>query len=206
MADRCSCGSRYPRGASFCPNCGRPLVEGLVPEVGAEVEPPSAEEPSPAPSATLPDCFRAAIPPAVCGVLLRFGLGLLAPVLAPLAFLVMIPAGSVAVRRLSRSVAPVGSAWQGFGVGALTGLLCFVPSLVVQVASHVAQGRQSMLEVLRRQLEGSPMADALMSALDDPAVFAAVIALGLFVEACGLVVIAGAGGALAAWTEIRSRD
>ena len=200
MAEMCNCGARLPSGASFCPNCGRPLEPGYAQE-RVRPEPKLTRQQS-VRSGTIPDYLRAAVVPAACAVAFRIVASLAGPVMGAVAIAAMIPAGGVAVKRLSRSITPVTSAWQGFGVGALTGLLCFLPSLVVQVVTHVAQGREPMLEMLQQQ--ASPMAGALMSALEDPAIFALVIILGLFVEACGLVVVAGAGGSLAAWAESRA--
>ncbi len=202
MAERCSCGSILPARASFCPNCGRPLVPGLG-EVSQAPAPEPVVESAPR-SASLADCLRAAVLPAACAVFLRFALGLASPSIALLAFGAVLPAGGAAVWRLTQRAVPVRSVWQGFGVGALTGLVCFLPSLLVQIATFSAQGRDAMLEAFRRQQEGSPMGSALVSVLEDPTMFAMVIAAGLFVEACSLAVVAGAGGALAAWTQTRA--
>ena len=42
-----------------------------------------------------------------------------------------------------------------------------------------------------------------LAALEDPLVFALVIAFGIFVEACLLLAVSGAGGALAAKASVR---
>ncbi len=170
-------------------------------------EPPDPPDPDPEPApVSKQDYVRAAIPPALGAVVLRLAIVALSPALSVLAFAVPGAAGYMSVRLFEQRSAPIGGIWQGCGLGALTGLLCFLPSLVVQLATFAMEGRESVLSALREQEQGSPMVTAALAALEDPLVFALVIAFGIFVEACLLLAVSGAGGALAAKASVRESD
>ncbi len=209
MATRCTCGSSLPPGASFCPGCGRPLIPGLG-EPAVPFEPQAQPEPAPQ-ELTSRDYLRAVGLPAIAGMSLRFllsalvslfGLGLAA---AMLGIGVVWLAAYYAVRRFEQRVAPVSGSWHGFGVGALTGLLCYLPTLVTQLAVLGGPGQEAFLEALQEQAQDSPIIAGAATALEDPTVFWGAMALTILVEATVLVAGAGGFGALAAKTVIKER-
>ena len=209
MATHCTCGSPLPRDASFCPRCGRPLVPGVgEPEVPFEL--PAQPESAP-PKLTARDYLRAIGPPAIVGMSLRFllsalvslfGLGLVA---AMLGIGVVWLVAYYAVRRFEQRVAPVSGWWHGFGLGALTGLLCYLPMLVTQLAVLGGPGQEAFLEAMREQAQDSPIIAGAATALEDPTVFWGAMVLTILVEATVLVAGAGGFGALAAKTVINER-
>lgn len=209
MATHCTCGSPLPPGASFCPRCGRPLVPGVgEPEV--PFEPPAQPEPAPR-ELTAKDYIRAIGPPAIAGMSLRFllsalvslfGLGFVA---AMLGIGVVWLAAYYAVRRFEQRVAPVSGLWHGFGVGALTGLLCYLPTLVTQLAVLGGPGQEAFLEALQEQAQDSPIIAGAATALEDPTVFWGAMVLTILVEATVLVAGAGGFGAVAAKTVMNER-
>ena len=198
MATHCTCGSPLPDGAYFCPRCGRPLAPGVG-------EPADPSEPLGEPSAGLPEparpgreaYVRAAFFPALGAMLLRLALGIASPWLALFSFLVPGAAGYFTVRLFEQRHAVVRSGWQGCGLGAVAGLLCFIPSLLLQVSVILTQGKEAVLGPMREQAESLPMASDMVQFLEDPAVFATTVAFGLLLEAIVLVGISGAGGAMA---------
>ena len=196
MPAYCTCGSPLPDGASFCPRCGRPLSD----DVGQPVE--ASIPPAPAPIEIerpgLEAYVRAAFVPALCAMLARLAMGMLSPLLGALSYAVAAGAGFVTVQRFERQHAAVSGSWHGFGIGALTGLLCFVPSIVLLGAALATQGRDAILAPIREQAESLPMGGEVSRLIEDPSVFAMVMALGLLVEAGLLAISAGVGGAVAA--------
>lgn len=82
-------------------------------------------------------------------------------------------------------------------MGALTGLLCFVPSFLMQVGVILVNGKEAVLGPLREQAEGLPAAAEFAGLLEDPTVFAMVIGFGLLFEAIALIGVSAAGGAVA---------
>ena len=209
MVTHCTCGSPLPPGASFCPRCGRPLVPGAgEPEVPPQ--PPAQPEPVPR-ELTARDYLRAIGPPAIAGMSLRFllsalvslvGLGLIA---AMLGIGVVWLAGYYAVRRFGERVAPVSGLWHGFGVGAVTGLLCYLPTFVTQLLVLGGPGQEAFLEAMQEQARESPLIAGAATALEDPAVFWGAMALTMLVEATVLLAGAGGFGALAARTAAADR-
>ena len=204
MVARCSCGSPLPPGASFCPRCGRPLAPGVgEPEV--PFERPAQPEETPR-ELNAKDYLHAVGPPAIVGIALRFFISALVLLVGLGEFAAMLGFGAVwlvahyAVRRFERRVAPISGIWHGFGVGALTGLLCYLPTLLTQLAVLGGQGQGAFLEALREQAGNSPLIAGAVTALEDPTVFWAAFFLTILVEALVLVAGAGAFGALAAKT------
>ncbi len=199
MASHCSCGSPLPGGASFCPRCGRPLAPGIgQPEEPAEsVSTPVADSEKP-PAHGREAYLRAAFLPALGATLARFTVGVLNPVLALLSYLFLAAAGFIAVRLFQKRNNVLGSVWMGCGLGALTGLFCFLPSLLLQLSTLAVQGREGYLGAIQERAGDFPMTAEMVRILEQPGVFAMVIAFGLALE--GLLVLASsvAGGALAA--------
>lgn len=209
MVANCTCGSPLPPGASFCPRCGRPLVPGVgEPEVPFELP----EQPESVPrELTAKDYLRAIGPPAIAGMSLRFLLSALVSLIGLGFAAAMLGIGVVwlvayyAVRRFEQRVAPVSGLWHGFGVGALTGLLCYLPTLVTQLAVLGGPGQEAFLEALREQAQESPIIAGAATALEDPTVFWGAMVLTILVEATVLVAGAGGFGALAAKTVVNER-
>ena len=193
----CTCGSPLPARAYFCPRCGRPLAPGVG-------EPADTAEPAPEPVeiVQLPDgpgrdaWLRAAFLPALGAMLLRLAMGAAGPWLALVSFLVPAGAGYLTVRRFEQGHGNVRSRWTGCGLGALSGLLCFLPSGLLQVAVIVVQGKEAVLGPLREQAESLPAVD-IVGFLEDPAVFAVVVLFGLLFEAVAVIGMSAAGGAIA---------
>ena len=209
MVANCTCGSPLPPGASFCPRCGRPLVPGVgEPEVPFEL--PGQPESVPR-ELTAKDNLRAVGPPAIAGMSLRLLLSALVSLIGLGFAAAMLGIGVVwlvayyAVRRFEQRVAPVSGLWHGFGVGALTGLLCYLPTLVTQLAVLGGPGQEAFLEALREQAQESPIIAGAATALEDPTVFWGAMVLTILVEATVLVAGAGGFGALAARTVVNER-
>lgn len=129
---------------------------------------------------------------------LRLAMGVASPWLAVASFLVPGAAGFVAVRQFEQRHAVEQSGWQGCALGALVGLLCFIPSFLLQVGVIATQGKEAVLGPIRDQAESLPMASEMAQLLEDPFVFAMTIAFGLLLEGVVLVGVSGAGGAIAA--------
>ncbi len=141
--------------------------------------------------------LRAAFLPALGATLLRFTFGVLSPLLALFSYLVPGAAGYVAVRFFEKRNSSVTRSWLGCGLGALTGLLCFLPSFVLQLSTIMIQGKEGYLGAIREQADDLPMATEMLQILEDPAVFAMVIVFGLVLEGLVLLLVSAAGGALA---------
>ena len=139
-------------------------------------------------------------------MLLRLAMGVASPWLALISFLAPGAAGYVTVRLFEQRHSAVRSGWQGCGLGAVAGLLCFIPSFLLQVGVILTQGKEAVLEPMREQTESLPMASDMVEFLEDPAVFAMTVAFGLLFEAILVVGISGAGGAIAATTGRSSPD
>ncbi len=133
-------------------------------------------------------------------MLLRLAMGVASPWLALFSFLAPGAAGYVTVRLFEQRHSVVRSGWQGCGLGAVAGLLCFIPSFLLQVGVILTQGKEAVLGPMREQTESLPMASDMVEFLEDPAVFAMTVAFGLLFEAILVVGISGAGGAIAATT------
>ena len=206
MAAYCTCGSPLPSAASFCPNCGRPLGTGVgegarsLPALGydAVASGPGIEQ-SAQPAAVRLDAYlRAAFLPALCAMFLRFGIGVMSPLLAMLSYLIPCGAGYAAVRLFEKRQRMVKGILEGCMLGALTGLLCFLPSLFLQLFVLATQGKEAVLGPIRDQAEMFPMAEDMATLLEDPVLFAITIAFGLALEAVLLLLVSGIGGAIAA--------
>jgi hypothetical protein len=160
---------------------------------------------------TAKDYFRAVGPPAIAGIALRFVVSALVLLVGLGEFAAMLGFGVVwlvahyAVRRFEKRVAPISGLWHGFGVGALTGLLCYLPSLVTQLAVLGGQGQEAFLEALREQAESSSLIAGAVTALEDPTVFWGALVFTILVEAMVLTAGAGAFGALAAKSVLNER-
>jgi hypothetical protein len=211
MFTRCTCGSRLPGDASFCPNCGRPLRPG-VGEAAEPREAPAFDESSSDPppeelawrgTVGLDEYLRAAFLPALCAMFLRFALGVMGPLLAALSYLIPCGAGYASVRLFEKRRAMLKSTTQGCYIGAWTGLLCFLPSLFLQLSILATHGKEAVLGPIRDQAETFPMATDVATMLEDPFVFAVTVTFGLAVEALLLVAASGIGGALAAGVSVR---
>ncbi len=195
----CTCGSPLPEGAAFCPRCGRPLVLGVgEPVHRREIEAASGAQGLPGTAGLGAGAYlRAAIVPALCAIFLRFVVGLLNPLFGLLSFLIFGGAGYAAVRAFETRNGAVTGVWRGCGIGALTGLLCFLALLATQVAVIAAEGREAILGQIREQAEALPGASDLAQVLEDPFLFAITIAFSLFLEAVFVLVFSSAGGAIA---------
>ena len=198
MATHCTCGSPLPEGASFCPRCGRPLLPGVGEPAGDSEVPAYPAGPSPSSDRPAREAWlQAAFLPALGAMFLRLAMGAAGPWLALFSFLVPAGAGYLTVRRFEHRNGRVHRTWEGCGLGALTGLLCFVPSFLMQVGVILVNGKEAVLGSLREQAEGLPAAAEFAGLLEDPTVFAMVIGFGLLFEAIALIGVSAAGGAVA---------
>ena len=152
MDSYCTCGNPIPAGASFCPNCGRPLRPGVV-EVDRVPEPAAPEVLTQNAPTGMDAYLRAAFVPALCAMFLRFAVGVAGPLLAILSYLIPGGAGFASVRLFEKRHRRLQSVWEGLGLGALTGLLCFLPSLILQLSVLAIQGKEAILDPLRAQTE-----------------------------------------------------
>ena len=129
---------------------------------------------------------------------LRFGIGVMSPLLAMLSYLIPCAAGYAAVRLFEKRQRMVKGILEGCMLGALTGLLCFLPSFFLQLYVLATQGKEAVLGPIRDQAEKFPMAEDMAALLEDPVLFAITIAFGLALEAVLLLLVSGIGGAIAA--------
>ena len=197
MDSYCTCGSPIPVAASFCPNCGRPLRPGVV-ETDHAPEAPAPEIHAQSAPTGIDAYLRAAFVPALCAMFVRFAVGVAGPLFAILSYLIPGGAGFASVRLFEKRYRCLQSVWEGFGLGALTGLLCFLPSLILQLSVLAVQGKEAILGPLRAQAEQFPMASEMADMLENPLVFAVTVTFGLAVEAVLLLGVAAGGGAVAA--------
>lgn len=195
----CTCGSPLPQGAAFCPRCGRPLAPGVGGRLDRwEGEVASVAEGRPGDAGFGVRAYiRAALVPALFAIFLRFVVGLLHPLFGLLSFLIFGGAGYAAVRAFETRNGAVTGVWRGCGIGALTGLLCFLVLLATQIAVIATEGREAILGQIREQTDALPWASDLARVLEDPFMFAMTIAFSLFLEALFLLVFSSAGGAIA---------
>ena len=206
MAAYCTCGSSLPSAASFCPNCGRPLRPGVGEAAETQEDSWSHEvAPDPVPERSerlapfgIGPYLRAAFLPALCAIFLRFGVGVMSPLLAALSYVIPGGAGYVTVRLFEKRRRLVRGVADGCILGALTGLLCFLPSLFLQLSVLAIQGKEAVLGPIRDQAGMLPLASEMATLLEDPLFFALTVAFGLAVEAVLLLVVSGIGGAIAA--------
>lgn len=136
----------------------------------------------------------AAGPPGLAAGCLRLVLGLASPWLALLAFLVPGLAGCLAVIRYRQRYGEISSGWQACAVGALAGLLCFLPSCLLQLTVLATQGAEAILGPMRDQAGWVSMPAETVGLLEDPVVFAIVVTFGLLFDAVVSVGLAAVGG------------
>lgn len=202
----CTCGSAFPEGASFCPNCARPLWPGAgeaseswedSPDEEIDFE-PTAEQRGWREEDGSDGQLKAAYVPAICAVVLRFGLAMMSPLLAMLSYLIPCGAGFATVRLFEKRERIVDSVPEGGGIGAMTGLLCLLPSVFLQLFVLAIRGKEAVLAPISDQAGTVPLLGDLLNLLQDPIYFAIAVAFGLALD--GLLLLAGAcaGGMIAA--------
>lgn len=144
----------------------------------------------------------AAGPPGMAAGCLRLALGLVSPWLAVLAFLVPGLAGCLAVIRYRQRNGQISRAWQACVLGALAGLVCFLPSCLLQLTVLASQGAEAILGPMRDQAGWLSMPAETVGFLEDPVVFAVVVAFGLLFDAVVSIGLAAVGGtACRAWRQ-----
>ena len=194
MNEFCTCGAALPPGAGFCPKCGRPT--GTLPAVEPDPPPPGASSGS---SET--DKFeinnvehiRAAVFPAGLAAFLAS-----IPFAAFLCFVWYPLAGFLTVFGLRRRTGATPPPAKGAGLGALTGLLSFVISLIIQALSLLLAGQDEIMEVLKQQAGQFGGGEEIAKLLENPALLAAALIFGLAVQCVVSVGFCAVGGALAA--------
>lgn len=193
MDEFCTCGAALPSGAGFCPRCGRPT--GTLPQI--EPDPPAAGASGETGRADKSEGgnvehIRAAIFPAGLAAFLAS-----IPLAGFLCFLWYPLAGFLTVFSLRRRGAGVPPVSKGVGLGALTGLLSFVISLVIQSLSLLLAGQDEIMEALKQQT-GQFGGEEIAGLLENPALLAAILLFGLAAQCAAAVGFCAVGGALAA--------
>ena len=196
MASYCTCGSPLPEGASFCPNCGRPLVPGIG-EPAVPPPEPAKEEP-PATNLHRSEAFlKASVLPALCAIFLRVVLVAPNPLYILLSYLIPAGAGYAAVRIFEKRYVSLPKISLGGALGLLTGMQCALAFLILNSMVILSQGKEVLLAPLRDHPEMSSLAPQVAEALEDPGIFVAAVAIAFFIDAALVVGSAAAGGAVA---------
>ena len=196
MASHCTCGSPLPAGASFCPNCGRPLAPG-VGEPAVPPQEPAAEEP-PAKNLRRSEAFlKASILPALCAIFLRVVLVAPNPLYVLLSYLIPAGAGYAAVRIFEKRYLSLPKISLGGALGLLTGMQCALAFLILNSMVILSQGKEVLLAPLRDHPEMSALAPQVAEALEDPGIFVAAVAIAFCIDAALVAGSAAAGGAVA---------
>ena len=196
MPTHCTCGSPLPEGASFCPNCGRPLAPGIG-EPAAPPQEPVKEEP-PVQNWRRSEAFlKASLIPALCAIFLR--VVLVAPTPLSMLFSYLIPAcaGYAAVRIFEKRYISLPKISMGGALGLLTGMQCALAFLILNSMVIMSQGKEVLLAPLRDHPEMSSMAPQVAEALEHPGTFVTAVAIVFFVDAALVAGSAAAGGAVA---------
>ena len=194
MDEFCTCGAALPSGAGFCPRCGRPT--GTLPEV--EPDPPA---PDASPGVDRADKslgvnaehIRAAVFPAGLAAFLSS-----IPVVGFLCFIWYPLAGFLTVFSVRKRFGAAQADSAGTKLGALTGLLSFVISLVIQALSLLLAGHGEIAQVLQQQAGQFGGGEEIAQLLGNPALLAAALLFGLAVQCAAAVGFCAVGGALAA--------
>ncbi len=190
----CTCGERLPPRANFCPNCAKPTgaLPNIEPDPPAPVESPipvAAEEPE----IGSVENIRAAIFPAGLAAFLSS-----IPFVGFLCFIWYPLAGFVTVFAFRRRLGATPPLRKAIGLGALTGLLSFVITLVLQAISFLMAGQGEIMEALRKQAAGFGGGDEVAKFFESPALVGAAIIVGLVIQSVAAVGFSAIGGALAA--------
>ena len=189
----CTCGAALPPGAGFCPRCGRPTgtvagVEPDPPPPGASLEPPRNDQFETGKA----EHIRAAVFPAGLAAFLSS-----IQYIGFLCFLWTRRPGVVCFfswRGRGAAAPPVS---KGAGLGALTGLLSFVISLVIQALSLLLAGGAEIVQALQQQAEQFGGGEEIAKLLENPALLAVILIFGLAVQCIVAVGFCAVGGALA---------
>ncbi len=194
MDDFCTCGAALPPGAGFCPRCGRPT--GTIPSVEPDPPPPGASQGSSSADKfeiAKVEHIRAAVFPAGLAAFLSS-----IPLAGFLCFLWYPLAGFLTVFGLRRRIGATPAVSKGTGLGALTGLLSFVISLIIQSLSLLLAGQDEIMEALKQQAGQLGGGEEIARLLENPALLAVVLLFGLAVQCVVAVGFCAVGGALAA--------
>jgi hypothetical protein len=200
MPSRCTCGAELHPNALFCHQCGRPVREEPL-----AAEPEHIEEPPQATAAPRigpvgfgnPVAVRAAYLPAIMASLLT-----LMPGVSLLCFVWYPAAGFLACYLYRRRSGIDLRAVEGAKLGALTGLFSFAASLLVSTIAYLVSSGADFGESFRQAVEQSNQPAEIqrqMSVLlNNPAMLAVIVALGLALWFFIAVGFTAAGGAIGA--------
>jgi hypothetical protein len=213
------CGHSIEDGKPFCPDCGAPQIRVAISEVSADAA-TAADRAVPAlpqdmeagplgiPAAFLPLSWphslrSCALAAAVAAVPIFFGLN---------PFLAALGAGFLAVVFFRRGLGAVTSAGSGARLGALSGLLLFGVSTVLQILAVAllhkgAEVRSEMMEKIQQAAARypGPEVQPFLDFVRSPNGFAIMMVASVIFGFVAFVVLGGCGGALAA-TFLGRRD
>jgi len=189
----CTCGERLPPRANFCPNCARPT--GNLPPV--EPDPPEEVAipiPDPAEESEIGSVenIRAAVFPAGLAAFLAS-----IPLVGFLCFVWYPLAGFLTVFAFRRRLGSTPPLRKAAGLGALTGLISFVITLVLQAITFLMAGDGEIMEALQKQAAQIGGGDAVAKFFENPAMVGAAIIFGLVLQSIIAGGFSAAGGALA---------
>ncbi len=189
----CTCGAALPAGAGFCPKCGRPT--GTIP--GVEPDPPTinanqGSDRTDKLEISNAEHIRTAVFPAGLAAFLSS-----IPFAGFLCFIWYPLAGFLTVFGLRRRTGVTPAVSKGAGLGALTGLLSFVISLVIQALSLLSAGQDEIMKALHQQAAQFGGGEELAKLLENPALLATVLIFGLGVQCVVALGFCAIGGALA---------
>jgi hypothetical protein len=206
------CGHSIEDGKAFCPDCGAPQIRVAISEAPMEPAPaadsgvlalPHAMEPGPLgnPASLLPLSWPQSLRPcalaaAVAAVPMFFGLN---------PFLAALGTGFLAVAFFRRGLGTVTSAGSGARLGALSGLLLFGVSTVLQTLAVTllhkgAEVRGEMMEKIQQAAARypGPEVQPFLDFVRSPNGFVIMMAASVIFGFVAFVVLGGCGGALAA--------
>ena len=189
----CTCGERLPPRANFCPNCARPT--GNLPHI--EPDPPQEVAipiPDPAEESEIGSVenIRAAVFPAGLAAFLSS-----IPLIGFLCFIWYSLAGFLTVFAFRRRLGATPPLRKAAGLGALTGFISFVITLILQAITFLMAGEGEIMEALQKQAALISGGDEVAKFFENPAMGGAVIIFGLVLQSIVAVGFSAVGGALA---------
>lgn len=189
----CTCGERLPPRANFCPNCARPT--GNLPHI--EPDPPEEVAipiPDPAEQSEIGSVenIRAAVFPAGLAAFLSS-----IPLISFLCFIWYPLAGFLTVFAFRRRLGVTPPLRKAAGLGALTGLISFVITLILQAITFLVAEEGEIMEALQKQAAQIGGGDEVAKFFENPAMVGGAIIFGLVLQSIIAVGFSALGGALA---------
>jgi hypothetical protein len=214
VAEYCTCGAELPPDALFCHKCGKPQRELIVDETSASVAevvaepvaPASVEEAAPEAPAPIGVHNRPAVRSAfLAAALSSLLISLPTPIFltAPWMFVWLMFAGFFAVRFYMRRTGTVLTVRDGFRMGWITGIFCFVIAMVFFTITIISiSSGEGLAAFYRKQFTGRVPAgvdmNQMLAMLESPAGLGTILVFALLVLFLIYTLLPTVGGGLAA--------